>query len=218
MRCRGQAAASMIRNPPKDCRLFWRPFQLGEIARTINDAHDLHAVFYDPVEGQPAFYHQGPRAFANLRPRPSKLRMTPQGVAPVFDRVIDSIGRCRTVRCDPLPKSPTGPNAPGAYTEPCPQLYDLAARRRRASCFSSAKSISPASPLSIPSRHAFCNQWSFSISARSRRFMKRKASCTTSLEEAYRPARHLGVDKSRKFVGQRNLDIHERASLSVSIR
>jgi hypothetical protein len=85
------------------------------------------------------------------------------------------------------PRSPTGPPAHGACNESCPRLYDFAARRRRDSCFNSSKSISPASPLSIPSRHASCSQRSFSISAGSNRSIRRKACCTTSLEEAYRP-------------------------------
>jgi hypothetical protein len=95
--------------------------------------------------------------------------------------------RSRDCQMQSTPKSPKGPHAPGGYNGPHPPLHDFAARRRRASCFSSAKSISPASPLSIPSRHAFCSQWSLSASARSKRSMRRNASCTTSLEEAYRP-------------------------------
>ncbi len=52
--------------------LFWRPFQLREIARPVDDTHDLHAIFDNPVERNPTLYHQGPRTLRNLWPRPSK--------------------------------------------------------------------------------------------------------------------------------------------------
>jgi hypothetical protein len=53
-------------------QLFWLPFQLREIARAIDDAHDLHAIFDDPVKRDPTLYHQGPRTLPNLWPWPSK--------------------------------------------------------------------------------------------------------------------------------------------------
>jgi hypothetical protein len=52
-------------------------FQLSEIAGAIDDAHDWYAAFGDSIERNPTFNHQGPRAISNLRPRPSKLWMTP---------------------------------------------------------------------------------------------------------------------------------------------
>jgi len=66
---------------------------------------------------------------------------------------------------------------------PFPQTFD-AARCARASRFKSARSSSPASPLSKPSCQALRSQPSFSASRRSRLSIKRSASRTTSLEDA----------------------------------
>ena len=58
------------------------------------------------------------------------------------------------------------------------------ARRACASCFRTAKFNSPASPLSMPSCHALRKQLSFSASRCSTVSIKRKASRTTSLDDA----------------------------------
>jgi hypothetical protein len=61
-----------------NAHLFRRPFEAGEITGAVDDANHLHAVFHQPVKGQPTFNDEYPCALANLWAGGAKLRMIPQ--------------------------------------------------------------------------------------------------------------------------------------------
>jgi hypothetical protein len=64
-----------------NAHLFRRPFETGEITGAtgaVDDANHLHAVFDQPIKGQPTFNDEYPCALANLWAGGTKLRMIPQ--------------------------------------------------------------------------------------------------------------------------------------------
>jgi hypothetical protein len=157
--------------------LVWRPLQLREIARPVDNTHDLYAIFDDTIERNPTLYHKGPRTLPNLWPRPAKPRMIPQGIASRFDRVIDPIGDHRIVGSNPLPNIQQVPTRPACITDLARYFMILLRDAGAPLALARQNRFRPRRRSRFPhAMHFAANEVV--------RSMRRNASCTTSLEEA----------------------------------
>jgi len=69
-----------------------RPFNGGDVACAVDDAHDLNALLGNAIEGEPSLDDYRPRFWLDLWPRAAQQRIVFEQPACAFDAVIDAIG------------------------------------------------------------------------------------------------------------------------------
>lgn len=72
-----------------------QPFDLFQVTAPVDNANNLHAAGYLPVECNPLFNNENSRSLANFRTLWSKAGLITQQIATIVDQVEDSV--CRRV-------------------------------------------------------------------------------------------------------------------------
>lgn len=72
--------------------LFRSPFDRGEITDAVDDPHDLHPIFHQPVKCKPTPNAKCPCVFGNLWTGGSELWVVFQQMTGLLDAVIDPVG------------------------------------------------------------------------------------------------------------------------------
>ena len=71
--------------------LFQEPIDFGEIARTIDDTHDVHDFIHQPIKRQPSINDENPCVRCNFRAGRAKLPMISQKLTCFLDSIVYAV-------------------------------------------------------------------------------------------------------------------------------